>query len=91
MTTCRKRTDHRPMDGHDPKCANLRALPSIPEVDRHTRRIILQIRLRTQFIPRSGREIRRNHQRNKRAALDIEQLESPTMDLLSFPRYALGR
>lgn len=27
MTTCRKRTDHRPMDGHDPKCANLRALP----------------------------------------------------------------
>ena len=28
MTTCRKRTDHRPMDGHDPKCANLRALPN---------------------------------------------------------------
>lgn len=28
MTTCRKRTDHRPMDGHDPKCANLRALPT---------------------------------------------------------------
>ena len=27
MTTCRKRTDHRPMDGHDPKYANLRALP----------------------------------------------------------------
>ena len=23
-----KRTDHRPMDGHDPKCANLRALPA---------------------------------------------------------------
>ena len=29
MTTCRKRTDHRPMDGHDPKCANLRALPTV--------------------------------------------------------------
>ncbi|RGJ42212.1 type II toxin-antitoxin system YafQ family toxin, partial [Bifidobacterium adolescentis] len=22
-------TDHRPMDGHDPKCANLRALPKL--------------------------------------------------------------
>lgn len=33
MTTCRKRTDHRPMDGHDPKCANLRALPCDMVVD----------------------------------------------------------
>ncbi|PJJ62468.1 hypothetical protein CLV65_1746, partial [Pseudoscardovia suis] len=27
MTICRKRTDHRAMDGHDPKCATFRALP----------------------------------------------------------------
>ena len=33
MTTCRKRTDHRPMDGHDPKCANLRALPENKVLD----------------------------------------------------------
>ncbi len=29
MTTYRKRTDHRAMDGHDPKCATFRALPEI--------------------------------------------------------------
>lgn len=28
MTTCRKRTGHRAMDGHDPKCATFRALPA---------------------------------------------------------------
>lgn len=28
MTTSWKRTDHRSMDGHDPKCATFRALPS---------------------------------------------------------------
>lgn len=38
MTTCRKRTDHRPMDGHDPKCANLRALPSVANA--HAMRLI---------------------------------------------------
>ncbi|WP_347342210.1 IS3 family transposase [Bifidobacterium adolescentis] len=27
MTTSWKRTDHRSMDGHDPKCATFRALP----------------------------------------------------------------
>lgn len=29
MTICRKRTGHRAMDGHDPKCATFRALPLI--------------------------------------------------------------
>ena len=28
MTTSWKRTDHRSMDGHDPKCATFRALPA---------------------------------------------------------------
>lgn len=27
MTTSRERTDHRAMDGHDPKCATFRVLP----------------------------------------------------------------
>ncbi|WP_223108922.1 hypothetical protein, partial [Bifidobacterium adolescentis] len=29
MTTSWKRTDHRSMDGHDPKCATFRALPLV--------------------------------------------------------------
>ena len=29
MTTSWKRTDHRSMDGHDPKCATFRALPVV--------------------------------------------------------------
>lgn len=32
MTPYRQRTDHRAMDGHDPKCATFRALPR----DAHT-------------------------------------------------------
>ncbi|MGY5251605.1 hypothetical protein ACW6ND_09405, partial [Bifidobacterium adolescentis] len=32
MTTSWKRTDHRSMDGHDPKCATFRALPAICEL-----------------------------------------------------------
>nr|DAH53807.1 MAG TPA: hypothetical protein [Caudoviricetes sp.] len=31
MTTSWKRTDHRSMDGHDPKCATFRALPLLPD------------------------------------------------------------
>lgn len=27
MTPCKQRTDHRAMDGHDPKCTTFRALP----------------------------------------------------------------
>jgi hypothetical protein len=27
MTNSRKRTDHRAMDGHGPKCTSFRALP----------------------------------------------------------------
>lgn len=44
MTTCRKRTDHRPMDGHDPKCANLRALPPDTLSDTHRCRHFLSSR-----------------------------------------------
>ena len=36
MTTSWKRTDHRSMDGHDPKCATFRALPiPAPDHDAH--------------------------------------------------------
>ena len=27
MTPCKQRTDHRAMDGHDPKCTTFRTLP----------------------------------------------------------------
>lgn len=33
MTTSWKRTDHRSMDGHDPKCATFRALPFFQPMD----------------------------------------------------------
>ena len=32
MTTSWKRTDHRAMDGHDPKCATFRTLPGIRQI-----------------------------------------------------------
>ncbi|MBW3095013.1 hypothetical protein KIH75_06635, partial [Bifidobacterium sp. 64T4] len=34
MTTSWKRTDHRAMDGHDPKCATFRALPMFDDGNR---------------------------------------------------------
>ena len=37
MTTSWKRTDHRAMDGHDPKCATFQALPTPPSGCRRPR------------------------------------------------------
>ena len=36
MTPYRQRTDHRAMDGHDPKCATFRALPKRNTYHKHT-------------------------------------------------------
>ncbi|MCD0186214.1 hypothetical protein LPH37_06660, partial [Bifidobacterium longum subsp. longum] len=44
-TPYRQRTDHRAMDGHDPKCATFRALPFFEQHD-HKALPVFKVRMR---------------------------------------------